>query len=293
MSESRTPRLPPHIVVVGSINLDLAARVVRLPKAGETVTNAELGRFPGGKGANQALAARRLGATVTMVGRVGADAEAEAALALLREAGVNLDYCTVDETAATGVALIAVDHRGENQIVVAPGANRHLSLQSMPMPDADALICQLEVPVPTLLDAARRFHGFFCINLAPAFDVPEALIECADLVVVNEHEAAHYGDRLQSAQKYVAITHGARGAVLTREARVLAESVPPRVTAVDATGAGDTFTAALTLALIEGRAPGDALDFACTAAALATCKHGAQPALPYRSEVDAYRESRE
>jgi ribokinase len=278
---------PRHIVVVGSINLDLAACVERLPRPGETVTNATLGRYPGGKGANQALAARRLGAEVTMLGCVGADATAPEALALLLEGGVDLTHCETDAEAPTGIALIAVDPSGENQIVVAPGANRCLSLEHREIPAADALLCQLEAPVSALLRAARQFQGFFCINLAPAFDIPEELIARADLVVVNEHEAAHYGARLQASRGYIAVTHGARGAVLTRGGKTLAESAPPAVTAVDATGAGDTFTAALTLALIEGMEPPVALRFACTAAAVATCKAGAQPSLPYRAEVEA------
>ncbi|HZW59677.1 MAG TPA: ribokinase [Woeseiaceae bacterium] len=276
----------PHIVVVGSINLDLVARVERLPRAGETVTNGVLERYPGGKGANQALAARRLGADVTLLGCVGQDSAAEEALRLLREGGVGLDRCMRDTEAATGIALIAVDDAGENQIVVAPGANRRLALERASFPDADALICQLEVPVAELLRAARTFQGFFCINLAPAFDVPEELIRRADLVVVNEHEAAHYGERLQASRGYVAFTHGSRGAVLSQAGRRVAQSIPPEVVAVDATGAGDTFTAALTLALVEGTDPGRSLQFACVAAALATTRPGAQPSLPLRAEVE-------
>lgn len=277
----------PKIIVIGSVNLDLAARVERLPVPGETITGAELRRFPGGKGANQALAAKRLGADVTLIARVGRDAAADEALALLRADGVDLSLCAADEYAPTGIALISVAPTGENQIVVAPGANRTLQPEMLRLPPADALICQLEVPPATLEHAGRLFDGFFCVNLAPAADVPDAIAERADLIVVNETEAAFYGDRLNRGGAYVAITHGALGAELLRGGEVVARAVPPAVTAVDATGAGDTFTAALTLALTQARAPGSALTFACAAAALATTKHGAQPSLPYREEVES------
>lgn len=279
---------PPKIVVVGSVNLDLAARVARLPVPGETVTGAELQRFPGGKGANQALAARRLGADVTLIARVGRDAAADEALALLRADDVDLSRCRSDDLAPTGVALIAVAASGENHIVVAPGANRALVPDMLDLPSADALICQLEVPCETLKHAARRFEGFFCVNLAPAMEVPDELVERADLIVVNETEAAFYGKKLELGRGYIALTHGASGAELIRGGTVVARATPPAVAAVDTTGAGDTFTAALTLALVAGRDPAAALTFACTAAALATTRHGAQPSLPYLAEVRAF-----
>lgn len=275
-----------RIIVVGSVNLDLAARVDRLPVPGETVTGAELHRFPGGKGANQALAARRLGADVTLIARVGKDAAADEALALLRAAGVDLSCCLNDDTASTGIALISVAPTGENHIVVAPGANRLLRPEMLALPEADALICQLEVPAETLCRAGEQFKAFFCVNLAPAMDVPEAIVERADLIVVNETEAAFYGDRVQLSRGYLALTHGVLGAELRRGGEVVARAIPPRVTAVDSTGAGDTFTAALTLALVEGRAPGEALAFACAAGALTTTRHGAQPSLPFRADVE-------
>lgn len=273
--------------MIGSVNLDLAAQVERLPVPGETVTGAELRRFPGGKGANQALAARRLGAEVTLIARVGRDAAADEALALLRADDVDLSLCAADGHAATGIALISVASTGENQIVVAPGANRTLQPEMLALPQADALICQLEVPTATLEHAARLFAGFFCVNLAPAMDVPDAIIERADLIVVNETEAAFFGARLGRCGGFVAITRGVRGAELMRGGEVVARATPPAVTAVDTTGAGDTFTAALTLALAQARAPESALAFACAAGALATTKYGAQPSLPYRDEVEA------
>ena len=276
----------PSIVVVGSVNLDLAATVSRLPAPGETVSGAELHRFPGGKGANQALAAKRLGADVMLIGRVGSDAAADEALALLLAGGVDLSRCARDADAPTGIALIAVAPSGENQIVVAPGANRSLAPDMCDLPAADALICQLEVPVDTLVYAASAFDGYFCINLAPALDVPRSLLERADLVVVNETEAAFYGDALSACRGLVATTYGANGAVLRKSGEDLAVARPPSITAVDATGAGDTFTAALTVALVEGQQPDGALRFACAAGAVSATRAGAQPSLPSRPEVD-------
>ncbi len=274
-----------HILVVGSVNLDYSASVPRLPAAGETVTGATLDRFPGGKGANQALAARRLGAEVTLIASVGEDSAADEALALLRKGEVNLTHCQTHATHATGVALICVAPSGENHIVVAPGANATLTVDELP--DADALICQLEVPGDTVANIAQRFDGFFCANLAPAKEIDVAVLSRADLVVVNETEAAWYGDSLRACGGLVATTHGAGVAELRKDGEVLATARPPVVDAVDTTGAGDTFTAALTVALVEGMSPRGALEFACAAGACAATKRGAQPSLPTRMQVNA------
>lgn len=277
----------PSIVVVGSVNLDLVATADRLPVAGETVTDAELSRFPGGKGANQALAAQRLGADVALLACVGNDAAADEALALLRDGGVNLTQCVSVEDVPTGTALIAVAASGENQIVVAPGANRELTPEKLQLPAADALICQLEVPAETVTNAADAFEGFFCVNLAPAMHIDVSVLQRADLVIVNETEAAWYGDSLSACSGMIATTFGAAGAVLSKGGRDLARTKPPRVEAVDTTAAGDSFTAALTVALIEGQNPEDALQFACAAGAAAATRLGAQPSLPTRDEVIA------
>jgi ribokinase len=274
------------IVVVGSVNLDIVALAERLPRPGETVTGATLERFPGGKGANQALAARRLGADVSLIACVGDDAEADAALALLREGGVSLSACATHATESTGIALISVSADGENQIVVAPGANRELSEAHIELAAADALICQLEVPVAALEYAAGTFEGLFCINLAPAMDVPESLIRRADLIVVNEMEAGYYGSKLEGIDAMVARTFGAAGAELVRHGEVIARSAAPVVDAVDTTGAGDSFTAALTVALVEKQDEEAALRFACAAGAAAAMKAGAQPSLPSRTAVE-------
>ena len=275
------------IVVLGSVNLDIVATVSRLPVAGETVTGASLNRYPGGKGANQALAAHRLGANVALVARVGDDAAADEALALLRREQVDLSYCSVDAVAATGVALISVAPSGENHIVVAPGANRTLLPEMLTLQAAQGLICQLEVPVPTVVQAVTEFDGFTCVNLAPAVDVPEQLLLGADLIVVNETESAFYGSTLDNVEAMVATTFGANGAELRQRGHTLAQARPPAVKVVDTTGAGDTFTAALTLALLERQSLEEALQFACAAGALATTVAGAQTSLPTRETVDA------
>ncbi len=275
----------PSITVIGSVNLDIVAKAARLPAPGETVTGAELYRYPGGKGANQALAARRLGADVTLIARTGDDAAADEALALLREGSVDLSQCVALPGIPTGTALIAVAPSGENQIVVAPGANRHLAPDDIEVPESDALICQLEVPADTVAKAASEFGGFLSVNLAPAARIDVSVLQRADLIIVNETESAWYGETLQACNGLVATTRGAGPATLEQDGEVIAEARPPAVDSIDATGAGDTFTAALTVALVEGQRPQDALEFACAAGAAATTKLGAQPSLPMRQEV--------
>ena len=275
-----------RLTVIGSINLDLVATAPRLPVAGETVTGATLARHPGGKGANQALAAARLGAEVALIGRVGADAMAEEAQALLRAGDVDLSGVAVDPMAPTGVALIAVDLSGENQIVVAAGANHGVTPEQLPARIEGPLIVQLELPIPAVEAAVGRATGFVCANLAPAQPVSEALMRRADLIVVNEGEAAFYGDALHAGGGRVVVTQGARGAEMYQRGVSVAAATPPAVTAVDATGAGDAFVGAITVALLEGMDAQVALTFACAAGALAATRAGAQPSLPDRSAVD-------
>lgn len=276
----------PRILVVGSINLDFVATAKTLPAPGETVTGAVLARHPGGKGANQALAARRLGADVAMAGRVGRDAMADEALALLRAEGVDLSGVGVDDATSTGVALIAVSADAENQIIVASGANGAFLPSHLNLSAADAVICQLETPMDTVL-AATATQGLFCINLAPAAPTPDAIFARADLVIVNEGEAAFMGERLNATRGLVAVTQGAKGAALYQNGREIHRAAPPPVTPVDTTGAGDAFVGALVVALAEKQPPELALRFACTAGALAATKAGAQPSLPRRAEVEA------
>lgn len=271
------------ITVVGSVNLDLVARLPALPRPGETLAAAGLDRVPGGKGANQALAANRLGAAVALVAAVGADSAAEEALALLREAGVDLSrVCTVAEP--TGLALIEVDDAGETTIVVVAGANAVLAPRPTDVAGADAVLTVLEVPDGAVSAAAAACTGFFALNAAPARPVPAAVLERADLVVVNraEHAAVPGLDRART----VAVTLGAAGAVLLRDGREVAKASPPAVNAVDGTAAGDAFTAALVLGLLEGRRDDDALRRACAAGAFTAARHGAQPALPTIAELE-------
>jgi ribokinase len=276
------------ITVVGSINLDIVATGPALPRPGETVGGARLARHPGGKGANQALAARRLGAEVRLVGAVGADDMADEALKLLQEGGVDLSEVAHVNGETTGVALIAVDATsGENLIVVCPGANNVLRADDVAHLPIEHMMGVLEVPVPVLLAAAKKATGFVSLNLAPAMTIPDQLMTMADLISVNETEAATYGDQLMTCGALVAVSLGAEGAVLYKAGDEIARAAPPKVQVVDTVGAGDTFTAALTVALIEGKAPQDALTFAVTAGALACTRPGAQPSLPHRRDVDA------
>jgi ribokinase len=264
------------VAVIGSINLDIVAHVKNFPQPGETVTNAVVHRFPGGKGANQAVAAHRLGASVFMVGRVGSDPLAEEALYTLRREGIDLGYCKTLKNHATGLALIVVNEAGENQIVVAPGANAAFDAKHLVVPLTDACIAQLEVPVETILKAARANNNFFCLNAAPVKPVPHELLEHVDLLVVNEIEAQALGSELENFHGLLASTYGARGAVLSHNGRQIARATPPEVDVLDTTGAGDAFTAALTVALVSGMKPQLALEEACIVGALATTKLGAQ-----------------
>jgi ribokinase len=262
--------LPPSLTVVGSINLDLVANAERLPRAGETVTGATFSRYPGGKGANQAVAAARIGARVRMIGSVGEDPAADEATVGLRETGVDLELQRSADP--TGVALITVDPEGETTIVVAPGANR--SLEGRPVDGA--VLCQLEIPDEPVLAAARE-ASFFCLNAAPARPID---VE-PDLLVVNRYE-----HEVNSRGKLVALTLGAEGAVLLENGTEVARAAPPEVHAVDGTAAGDAFTACLVVSHLEGRDWDEALRRACAAGAIAASRPGAQPSLPTADEVD-------
>jgi ribokinase len=257
------------LTVVGSINLDLVARVERLPRPGETIAGSTFERFPGGKGANQAVAAARLGARVRLAGAVGTDSLAEEALAGLEAAGVELQ---LEHVGATGIALILVGDDGENQIVVIPGANAAVT----PVSPHGAVLCQLEVPNDVVLAAARDAE-FFALNAAPARPID---IE-PDLLIVNqlEHEVISCG-------KLVAVTYGAEGAALFEDGVEVARALPPAVEAVDGTAAGDAFAACLVVSLLEQRPRDEALSRACAAGALAASRLGAQPSLPTARELE-------
>jgi ribokinase len=266
----------PNLTVVGSINLDLVARTERLPRAGETVSGARFSRVPGGKGANQAVAAARLGADVTLVGCVGRDELAEEALVELREAGVEERWLAKDEP--TGIALVTVDAAGETTIVVAPGANAELRPDDLALEGADAVLCQQEIPAETVSRAAELALRFF-LNAAPARNGAPV----AELTIVNRLELEALGERAG----LVCLTLGAEGAVLLEDGRELARAEPPPVDAVDGTAAGDAFTACLVVSWLEGRSREESLRRACIAGALAASRFGAQTSLPTQKEVDA------
>jgi ribokinase len=265
-----------RLTVVGSINLDLVAQAERLPRPGETVSGAHFSRVPGGKGANQAVAAARLGAEVSLVGCVGRDELAEDALAELRDAGVGERWLVRD--APTGIALITVDAAGETTIVVAPGANAELRAEDVALGEGEAVLCQQEIPVETVARAAELASRFF-LNAAPARDgAPEA-----ELTIVNRLELKALGER----RGLVCLTLGPEGAVLLEEGREVARAAPPAVEAVDGTAAGDAFTACLVVSVLEGRPRDESLRRACAAGALAASRFGAQTSLPTAEEVDA------
>jgi ribokinase len=265
-----------RLTVVGSINLDLVVRAERLPRAGETVSGASFSRVPGGKGANQAVAAARLGADVALVGCVGRDGLAEEALASLREAGVVERWLAKE--ASTGIALITVDAAGETTIVVAPGANAELRPEDLSLGDEEAVLCQQEIPAETVARAAELAPRFF-LNAAPAREgAPDA-----ELTVVNRLELEALGER----RGLVCLTLGAEGAVLLEGGREVARAEPPPVQAVDGTAAGDAFTACLVVSLLEGRTRDESLRRACAAGALAASRFGAQTSLPTAEEVDS------
>jgi ribokinase len=265
-----------RLTVVGSINLDLVVQAERLPRPGETVSGGRFSRVPGGKGANQAVAAARLGAEVALVGCVGQDELAEDALAGLRGAGVDERWLASE--APTGIALITVDAAGETTIVVAPGANAELRPDDLVLDGADAVLCQQEIPAETVARAAELAPRFF-LNAAPARDgAPEA-----ELTIVNRLEFEALGERAG----LVCLTLGAEGAVMLENGEEVARAAPPAVEAVDGTAAGDAFTACLVVSLLEGRPRDESLRRACAAGALAASRFGAQTSLPTAEEVDA------
>jgi len=271
----------PRITVVGSANTDLVARCEKLPRPGETVTDAALERIPGGKGANQAVAAARLGADVRFVGRVGAD---DLVLRSMEREGVDASGVSRDD-GESGTALILVDASGENVIVVAPGANRRLRAADVEIGEADAVMCQMEIPGEAIEAAAGR-ATFLCLNAAPARAPLPPGVE-PDLLIVNRYEREIVG----SYRGLMALTLGAEGAVLCENGVEVARARPPRVEVVDGTAAGDAFCAALVVSLLEERPRELALVRACAAGALAASRPGAQPSLPTAAEVDRVLET--
>lgn len=292
-----------HIAVLGSTNMDLVAYVAKAPQRGETVTGREFRTLPGGKGANQAVAAARAGAdAVSMIGAVGADAFGTRLRSALEHSGVDTDLLRTVDTAATGTAHIVVDDEGGNAIVVIPGANGTLTALAPGdeglITSADTLLLQLEIPVEGVLAAAEaaRRHGVRTIlTPAPAQPLPPELLASIDLLVPNEHEAATLtgltdpraaARSLLSQVPEVVVTLGARGSLYAARGAEPVVVEAPHVTAVDTTGAGDTFVGTLAVALAEGGSVPDALAWASSAAALSVQRPGASASMPFRSEID-------
>jgi ribokinase len=294
------------ITVFGSINLDLIARVSRLPEPGETVPGSDFGTAPGGKGANQALAAARAGASVSIVGAVGSDAFAKDALALLRDGGIDLERVR-RVRGPTGVALIQVDGQGENTIAVVPGANGAVTPSDagpLSFGAGDVLLLQLEVPVAAVEAVALRARSLgasVLLNFAPYREDALGLVRHATHLILNESECALVSGALGISEgalgeraallaartaSCVIVTLGAAGVMAV--AGESTHRVPAlAVHAVDAVGAGDTFCGYLASAIAEGMALECALRLAAAAASLACTKHGAQPSIPLRGDVEA------
>ncbi|ABM08246.1 ribokinase [Paenarthrobacter aurescens] len=293
MSTSLQPSAPISsltLTVMGSINLDITATANRLPSPGETVGGGVLRQQPGGKGANQAVAAARLAGSSRMVGAVGHDEAGQNLLSAMAAAGVDVhDVSRAD--AATGTALVLVDGEGENQIVVCPGANGAVNVDGVTFDDDEAVLCQLEVDQHVVLEAARRAKGFFALNAAPAMSLIPELLDRCDLVIVNETEY-----ELIPALRHaplVAVTYGGEGSAIFVDGERVAEAPAVRVTEIANTiGAGDAFCAALVLALRSGLEYSHALAAANAVGADAVRDASSQPALkPLEHYIEATRSS--
>jgi len=312
---TRRFRTAPRIVIVGSVNMDLVARVPRLPRPGETLSGSSFATFPGGKGANQAVAVARLGGRSVFVGRVGDDPFGKELLRSLRNEGVDVRYVRTLPGTSSGVAVIAVEDSGQNAITVVPGANARVrpddvrAVESV-IASADALLVQLEIPLETVHEAIRlaRKHGVLTV-LDPAPVPPKGLPArwanlSIDIISPNETEAAQLGGRpcstdkaaiacvesmlLDSKAVLAVLKRGSRGALLHAFAKPCFFPAFP-VKVVDTTAAGDAFSAALTVRFSEsGTTLGEAIHFANAAGALATTRLGAQASMPTRKQVDAF-----
>ena len=298
------------ILVIGSTNIDMIACVKHLPRPGETVGEARFMQSNGGKGANQAVTVARLGGRVSFICKTGSDIFGHQANQLFNEEGIDTSYVFSDTKNPSGVALITVDTDAENCIVVAPGANAHLTPNDLKrsaeaVEAADIILLQLEIPMQTVEAAARmayRLGKKVVLNPAPASKLSAGLLETLYAITPNETEAeAISGIRItdertaeEAARKIasmgvcnVIITLGAKGALVFDGAHC--EIVPAYKTqAVDTTAAGDVFNGALVVALSEGRTLPEAVRFACKASAISVTRVGAQNSVPYRTEVDVF-----
>lgn len=298
-----------NIAVVGSINMDLVVQTDRRPAVGETVMGKRFATVPGGKGANQAVAASRLGAEAALIGCVGDDLYGNTLLEHLRNEGIDTSHLAAVADQSTGVAVIQVDRDGDNSIIVVGGANHAVTRETVWSAEevirgADVLLVQLEIPleaVEAALDIARSSGVTTVLNPAPARALPSALLEKVQILTPNETEAALLSGRASGGQipeLYAAVkrclphgnvilTCGSQGAYFESAGEL--KHVPAhRVEAVDTTAAGDCFNAAVAVALGEGKGLEDAVRFASRAAAISVTRFGAQPSLPVREEVERW-----
>ncbi|WP_308550282.1 ribokinase [uncultured Parabacteroides sp.] len=299
-----------QILVVGSSNTDMVIKAAHLPRPGETILGGTFFMNPGGKGANQAVAIARLGGSVTFICKTGSDIFGHQSQQLFEEEGINTSYVFSDSGNPSGVALITVDEKAENCIVVASGANANLLPSDLAKAEeaieqADLILMQLEVPMETVCfvaDIAWQKGKKVILNPAPAHPLPADLLRHLYLITPNETEAemitgvkitdessAGEAARLLSEMgvQHVIITLGSKGALIYSDGK--AEIVPAlKVEAVDTTAAGDVFNGALTVALSEGRSLKEAARFACKASAISVTRVGAQSSAPYRNEVDIF-----
>jgi ribokinase len=308
VSQERPQPSRPRIVVAGSINMDLVVRSARLPRPGETIIGRETQELPGGKGANQAVAAARLEADVSMIGRVGDDGFGQRLRTGLQKEGINVSRVTVTSQCASGLAIVAVEDSGENAITVISGANGRLTPDDVRaaadlIRDADVLLLQLEVPLETVLaaiDLARQYKTLVILDPAPApASFPPNLLS-VDVACPNETEAAaltgvpitNLEDATRAAlrlrelgTRHAVITLGRKGALVCGPDGKSEHISSFDVKAVDTTAAGDAFAAALGVSLAQGKSTFDAVQYACAAGALAASRPGAQPAMPAAFDV--------
>ena len=299
-----------QILVVGSSNTDMVVKAAHLPRPGETILGGTFFMNPGGKGANQAVAIARLGGPVTFICKTGSDIFGHQSQQLFEEEGINTSYVFSDSGNPSGVALITVDEKAENCIVVASGANANLLPSDLEKAEeaierADLVLMQLEVPMETVCfvaDIAWQKGKKVILNPAPAHPLPVDLLRHLYLITPNETEAemitgvkitdeSSAGEAARALSgmgvQHVIITLGSKGALIYSNGK--AEMVPAlKVEAVDTTAAGDVFNGALTVALSEGRSLKEAARFACKASAISVTRVGAQSSAPYRNEVDIF-----
>ena len=303
------PTTPQPIYVIGSINTDMVAMTDHLPTPGETVMGGEFMMTAGGKGANQAVAAARLDGDVTMVGRLGADIFGDQSVARLEAEKINCDFISRDSAAASGVALISVDEEGENHIVVAPGANNTLHIDTIDtalssLPENAIVLMQLEIPIETVahvISFTKDSNRKVILDPAPARELPENFLDGLFLITPNETEATHLSGievidqnsakaaakkLLQTGVQNVAITMGADGVLLASGDENLQLIASPTVNAVDTTAAGDCFNGALSVALANGLELEEGINKACHAASISVTRKGAQDSMPFSNEVN-------